>query len=254
MKLKQICDYLDQYLQLDLYARDPSQNGLQVEGLQEIHTIAVAVDARQQTFIEAAKIKAQLIIVHHGLFWGQSLLLNGSHYRRIKTLLSSDIALYAAHLPLDAHPEVGNNAVLAQALGLRKCQPWSKYQGYTIGIRGQLPRALALESFLQKVRELITPVGGTLQLFGSGPNKIRNIGIISGGAATDIISADRAGLDLLLTGETSHIAATVADELQTHLLCAGHYATETFGVKALAQHLREQFDINTTFIHLPTNT
>lgn len=252
VKLRKLCRYLNEYLVFEEFPRDISQNGLQVEGPDNVTKIAFAVDARTDTFAAAADAGAQLLIVHHGIFWGRSELLVGPHFRRVKTLLDRGVGLYAAHLPLDAHPEVGNNAVLAEKLGLQKLRPWAKYKGQTIGVRGALPKAVALSTFLKKATEVLEPEGGTVQHFGRGPKQVRNIGIITGDAANEIPRAAASGLDLLLTGEPSHVFVVSADEHEVHLVCGGHYATETFGVKALASHLEQKFNVETEFIHLPT--
>ncbi len=254
VKREKLCRYMNEYLVFEDFPRDISQNGLQVEGPEKITRIAVAVDARTETIQAAADAGAQLLIVHHGIFWGRSELLRGPHYRRIKTLIERQLGLYAAHLPLDAHPEVGNNAVLANALHLKKIRPWAKYKGQTIGVRGTLPKALPIADFLKQVSSVLEPEGGHVQHFGRGKDKVRNIGIITGDAANEVPRAAEDGLDLLLTGEPSHVFVISADEHEIHLVCGGHYATETFGVKALAAHLSETFDLETHFIHLPTQT
>lgn len=252
MKLRELCRYLDEYLQLDLFPRDISQNGLQVEGPVDINTIAVAVDARTSTITQAAELGAQMLLVHHGLFWGQSELLRGPHYRKIKLLIEHQVSLYAAHLPLDAHLDVGNNAVFAKLLHLREVTPWAQYKGQTIGIQGKFASSLSLPTLLSKLEAILVPWGGTVQHFGQGPNKIKRIGIITGDAANEIPTAAQHGLDALITGEPSHVFVIAAEEHGIHLICGGHYATETLGVKALAQHLEETFSLRTHFIHHPT--
>lgn len=254
VKLLELCDYLNDYLQFELFPRDISQNGLQVEGAPEVHTVAFAVDARTETLQAAVDVGAQLLIVHHGLFWGRSELIRGPHYRRLRLMLKHQLGLYAAHLPLDAHPDVGNNAVLARALGLRKLSPWAKYKGQTIGVRGNLAKATTLERFLERVESVIQPVDGTVQHFGGGPKKVKHIGVITGDASNEIPRAAADGLDVLLTGEPSHVFAISAIEHEVHLVCGGHYATETFGVKALCEHLAERFSLTTHFLHHPTHT
>lgn len=252
VKLDELCRYLDEYLQFEFFPRDISQNGLQVEGPEEINTIAVAVDARTETLQQAANLGADLLFVHHGIFWGRSELIRGPHYRRIKICIDNNLGIYGAHLPLDAHLEVGNNAVLAQALGLESVKPWGKYKGQTLGVEGVFPEPLPIEEFLTKAKAVLEPVGGTVQNFGTGPQKVQRIGVITGDAANEIPTAAADGLDLLITGEPSHVFVISADELGVHLVCGGHYATETFGVKAVATHLEEKFGLKTHFIHLPT--
>ncbi|TNE49977.1 MAG: Nif3-like dinuclear metal center hexameric protein [Deltaproteobacteria bacterium] len=248
----ELCQYLDEYLQFEFFPRDISQNGLQVEGPDTINTIAVAVDARTQTLQAAANLGADWLLVHHGIFWGRSELVRGPHYRRLKICIENNLGLYAAHLPLDAHMDVGNNAVLGNKLGLENIQAWGKYKGQTLGVRGSLPKPIPLKDFLQTAKNVLEPEGGSVQHFGAGPDKVQHIGVITGDAANEIPNAASAGLDLLITGEPSHVFVVSADELGVHLVCGGHYATETFGVKALAEHLKDKFGIETHFIHHPT--
>jgi dinuclear metal center YbgI/SA1388 family protein len=250
--LDKLCSYLDDYLQLRLF-RDISQNGLQVHCSRPIEHIALAVDARQESFRQAAAIGAQLVLCHHGLFWGRSELLVGTHYQRIKALIEHDIALYAAHLPLDAHPHVGNNAILARQLGLHDLKPWGDYKGQVIGIRGTLTRPTKPTTFAERVAKILQPFDGMARLFGQGRKTIQEIAIITGDAALDIHQAAASGIDLFLTGETNHIAASIADELSIYLLCGGHYATEVWGVRALGEHLCERFNLQSTFLHIPTH-
>lgn len=250
--LTELCDYLDSYLKHDLYTKDISQNGLQVEGAPHVDTIAYAVDARAKTFEQAVEAGAQMLICHHGLYWGRPIMLRGMHYERFRLLIENKLALYASHLPLDAHPEVGNNAVLAGKLGLGELEPWSEFRGMAIGLKGSFGASLTLEQVLGKVEELVAPVDGNVQYFGSGPKEIRRVGVVTGDAAKDLERAARDGLDMLITGEPCHVTAALADELGAYLVTAGHYATETFGVEALSQHLAQKFSLKTHFIHVPT--
>ncbi len=153
----ELCQYLDEYLQFEFFPRDISQNGLQVEGPDTIRTIAVAVDARTQTLQAAAELGADWLLVHHGIFWGRSELVRGPHYRRLKICMENNLGLYAAHLPLDAHMEVGNNAVLGNKLGLENIRSWGKYKGQTLGVRGSLPTPIPLKDFLKKSQSVLEP-------------------------------------------------------------------------------------------------
>jgi dinuclear metal center YbgI/SA1388 family protein len=248
----ELCEYLDTYLQHDLYRKDISQNGLQVEGAEQIHKIAYAVDARAKTFEQAIARGAQILLVHHGLYWGRPILLRGHHYERFRLLIEHKLGLYASHLPLDAHPTVGNNAVLANKLGLESCEPWSQFKGMTIGLQGEYSEPRAKDDVVALLTELVSPVDGTVQCFGAGPDKIKRVGVVTGDAASQLEHAAATGLDMLITGEPCHVTAAMAEELGAYLVTAGHYATETFGVTALAAHLTEQFDVETEFIHVPT--
>lgn len=248
----ELINYLNTYLQHSMYGKDISQNGLQVEGAADIYKIAVAVDARAKTFEKAIELGAQLLICHHGLYWGRPILLRGMHYKRFQLLIENKLGLYASHLPLDAHPEVGNNAVLSQKLGLTELKPWSEFRGLTIGLQGEYTHPRSLENVLTQLRELVEPVDGEVRHFGSGPKEIRRVGVITGDAASQLESATAEGLDMLITGEPCHVTAAMAEELGAYLVTAGHYATETFGVRALAAHLETVFDIETEWIHAPT--
>ncbi|MBK04527.1 MAG: Nif3-like dinuclear metal center hexameric protein [Deltaproteobacteria bacterium] len=249
--LQELCSYLDDYLQLGMY-RDISQNGLQVQGAEQVDHIALAVDARQETFRQAAEQGAQMLIVHHGIFWGRVELVTGHVYERMRLLIENKLALYAAHLPLDAHMEVGNNVQLAKALGLQELEPWAEYKKQVIGIRGVLPQETPINTLKERLQQELSSVDGTVQHFGKGKENVRTVGIVTGDAANELMSAAKDGVDVLITGEPSHVFVPFADELQTHLLCGGHYATETYGVKALGAHLEDTFGVKTTFLHVPT--
>ncbi len=251
ISLKDLVKYIDGYLNLEQF-QDISQNGLQVETTQEIEKIALAVDARLATIEGAAKAGAQLLLCHHGLFWGRSEVLVGYHYKRIRALIQNDIALYAAHLPLDAHPEVGNNIVIARKLGLEEITPWAEYKNQIIGFKGIFPQPLPIEQLVGKVQQLVKPYKSEVHLFGGDGGDVQKVGVVSGGAAMELLQAVESELDVLITGEPDHIFAGLAQELQTYLLTGGHYATETFGVRALGEHLREQFGLEIVFIDEPT--
>ena len=251
ISLEKLVQHLDEYLALDQF-RDMAQNGLQVQGKTEVTKVALAVDARLATIEGAAKEGAQLLICHHGLFWGHSELLTGYHYNRIRELITNDLALYAAHLPLDAHAEVGNNAVIARKLELDNITPWAEYKNQIIGFRGDLKSPLTIDELANKLQNLLSPHKGKVQYFGGHQKKITKVGIVSGDAAMELPNAVRDNLDVLITGEPDHIYASLADELQTYLLCGGHYATETFGVLALGEYLKKTFQLETVFIPAPT--
>jgi dinuclear metal center YbgI/SA1388 family protein len=248
MDRTELVHYLDEYLRI-AEIPDDSKNGLQVEGRAEVHRVALAVDACLAAFVQAREAGADFLIVHHGLFWGNYHPLAGVHLRRIRALLEPEVTLYAAHLPLDAHPEVGNNAVLARLLDLQDTAPFGEYQGVGIGLQGRLPQPTSAEDLSRQVQaRLDAPV--VLQAY--GPPLVRRMGVISGGGADLVRQAAAAGLDLYLTGERSHTFAHDAEEAGIHVLFAGHYVTETTGIKALGQHLAERFGLETVFLDLPT--
>lgn len=249
MLTKDLITYLDELLDTK-GIKDASQNGLQAEGPEEVNKIAFAVDACLASFEEAIAGKAQLLIVHHGLFWGVSLPVTGTHYQRMKTLIQGNVGLYASHLPLDMHPEVGHNAQLAKGLGLKEISPFAEYHGQTIGFSGTLEQPMKLLELSEKLEGITEqPV---LRRDSFGPDMVSRIGIVSGGAADEVKQAALEGLDTYITGEPSHSNAHLAKELNMNVIYGGHWATETLGLKALASHLNEKFSLETFQIELPT--
>jgi dinuclear metal center YbgI/SA1388 family protein len=248
MHLAKLTAYLDTYLRVREVPDYPSAlNGLQVENGGEVTRIAVAVDAAQATIEAAVAERADLLLVHHGLFWDGNQPLTGRRFRRVKRLLDAGIAVYAAHLPLDVHPEVGNNAVLARALGMEPQGSFGDYQGYPLGVWGELE--LGREVLAARLDELL---GGRIKLVPGGPEWVRRVGVITGGAGSMIGAAREAGLDAFVTGEGAHHNFFDAEEGGINLFLAGHYATETWGVRALAEHLETRFGLPWSWIHHPT--
>lgn len=249
MELGELVVYLDGYLRVGEIA-DSSQNGLQVDGPGKVERVAFAVDACQAAFERAVDAGAQLLVVHHGLFWSEPYRLVGPAFRRIRTLIEGGCGLYAAHLPLDAHPEVGNNAELARLLGLEHVRPFGKYKGVEIGFAGELEPPLEMPALVGRlVRALGTP---PLRVLTHGPERASVVGCISGFAADMVDQAELAGCDTFITGEASHAYFHQAAERGLNVIFAGHYATETLGVKALARHLEARFDLETAFLDIPT--
>jgi dinuclear metal center YbgI/SA1388 family protein len=248
MYLAKLTDYLDTYLRVREVPDYPTAlNGLQVENGGEVTRIAVAVDAAQATIEAAVAESADLLLVHHGLFWDGNQPLTGRRFRRVKRLLDAGIAVYAAHLPLDVHSEVGNNVVLARALGIEPQGSFGDYQGYPLGVWGELQ--LRREALAARLDELL---GGRIKLVPGGPERVRRVGVITGGAGSMIGAAREAGLDAFVTGEGAHHNFFDAEEGGINLFLAGHYATETLGVRALAEHLETRFGLPWSWIHHPT--
>jgi len=245
----ELVKYLDEYLKI-AEIEDVSNNGLQVEGGEGVRKVALAVDACREAFRRAEEAGAQLIIAHHGLFWGKPLLVRGIHRDRISLLLNGRISLYAAHLPLDVHPEVGHNVQLLRLLGLSPEDQWfGEYHGTLLGVKGRFPEPVPREDVVGKLEQaLAAPM--TVLPFGS--ETVTTVGVISGGAADLAIQAFEAGVDLYLTGEPSHSVYHQVAERGLNVVYGGHYATETLGLKALAAHLSERFDLETEFLHIPT--
>ncbi len=223
-------------------------NGLQVEGPAEIRRVAVAVDASEATIRAAAAREAQLLIVHHGLFWDGLAALTGPRFRKVHALLTGNLGLYALHLPLDAHPELGNCALLCRALGLEPTQRFGDYQGMPIGwwATAGMDRHILTE-------RLSVAVGGEVRLIPGGPELANRVGVLTGAGASAIREAAQTGLDTLVTGEAAHHHYHDAIEFGVNLCLGGHYATETFGVKALGAAIAERFRVDWEFLDFPTS-
>jgi len=224
-------------------------NGLQVQGPDEVEHLVAAVDASEASIQAAVERGADLLLVHHGLFWGGLTPLTGQLFRRVAPLIRSDAGLLSIHLPLDAHPEVGNCALLAEGLGLEVEDSFADYDGVDIGWWGRLAEAVT-------ARELATQLGkvleGPVHTIPGGPTEVRRVGVVTGAGAGFLSEAGGLGLDALVTGEAAHHAHFDAMESGIHLLLGGHYATETFGVKALAAHLANRFELTWEFLDQPT--
>ena len=249
MKRDELITYLDDYLRVK-EIEDDSQNGLQVEGPEEVTKVAFAVDGCQAAFKQAVTTGAQLLLVHHGLFWGKPLRLVGPLFQRVRMLIEDSCGLYAVHLPLDFHPEVGNNAELARLLGLKDTRAFGEYHGNNVGIGGELDPPIPLDVL---VEQLARATGEPpVRVLTHGPAEASQVGCISGGAAFLMDQVADAGFDTFVTGETSHSFFHQAAEWGLNVVYGGHYATETLGVKALARHLEEKFGLETTFLDIPT--
>jgi dinuclear metal center YbgI/SA1388 family protein len=248
MRLDDLSRYLDDYLRVRDATDDRNAlNGLQVENSGTVSQIAAAVDACQATIDAAAARGADLLLVHHGLFWNGLEPLTGRAFRRTSALLRHDLAVYSAHLPLDRHPEVGNNAVLARKLGMDVRGWFGDHLGAPIGVWGELevPR--------ESLRDLVGGVLGVApQLLPCGPERCHRLGIITGAAGSHIRQAQEAGLDTFITGEGQHWTYFDAEEYGVNVIYAGHYATETLGVQALAAHLSERYRLPWSFVDHPT--
>lgn len=251
MKLESLLQYLDAYLRIqDHPDYGPALNGLQVEGPEDVHRVVAAVDASEASVQAAVEAHADLLLVHHGLFWDGLKPLTGRRMRRIRPLLENGIAVYSAHLPLDSHAEVGNCAVLGRAMGLTLEDRFAEYKGEPIGWWGTLPEAMDPAGLRTLLSDTLG--GGPVHLISGGPDRVERVGVVTGGGASFVSDAVALGLDALVTGEGSHHTHFDAVELGIHVLFGGHYATETFGVRALAQHLADRFDLTWEFVDQPT--
>jgi dinuclear metal center YbgI/SA1388 family protein len=248
VKLGELVAHLDAYLSVHQVPDDPeAMNGLQVENDGDVTRIAVAVDACEAVIDEAVRLGADLLLVHHGLFWGPRAAVTGRVHRKLRALLRAGTAVYSAHLPLDVHPEVGNNPVLARLLGVTATGMWGEYRGTPIGVLGALdvPRE---EVGVRLKRHL----GVEPRLVPGGPGRVARIGVITGAGGSMIRQAHAAGIDTFVTGEGAHYTYFDAEELGVNVFFAGHYATETVGVRALGAHLTATYGIPHSFIDHPT--
>lgn len=244
----EIVRYTDDYLRLaEIEDWSNALNGLQIENSGAVTKMGAAVDASSATLQAAAERGINFLIVHHGLFWQGLQPISSGFRRQLMIAFEKDIALYSAHLPLDLHEEVGNNAQLARALGFDATEPFLEMKGRMVGRKATV--TLRREDLISKLEQSL---GSPVQCIGAGPIETGTIGIVTGGAGGEIYAAAREGVDTFITGEAPHWATVAAEELGVNLLLGGHYATETFGVKALAAHLSERFKIPWDFIEHPT--
>ena len=249
MNRDELVAYLDEYLHIGTFD-DSSNNGLQVEGGDKVNRLALAVDASLASIEGTIAASAQMLLVHHGLFWGQPILVAGPHRRRLERLLTAGVSLYAAHLPLDCHPQVGNNATLARWLGLQEIAPFGNYRGHEIGIEGRLAAPLSLAGFVAQVEGALGET--VIKVWPFGSDSVQRVAIVSGSAASLLDQVAALGVDVYLTGEVSHSAYHQARELNLNVVFGGHYTTETAGLKALAEHLNQRLGLETVFLDLPT--
>ena len=226
---------------------DGAVNGLQVGNRGAVTRIAATVDASLATVRLAAQAKADLLIVHHGLFWSPTHPWTDKRYELLRALLDHDLAVYSSHLPLDAHPKLGNNAQLCAALGLKKLKPFFQSHGQTIGFQSATKLAWA-----ELAGRLERATGAKPRVISGGPAICRRIGVVTGGAGGDLKIAAATGVDTFITGEGPHWTYALAEELGVNVLYGGHYATETFGVKALAARLSKTFRVPWVFLDHPT--
>jgi dinuclear metal center YbgI/SA1388 family protein len=246
--LSEIVEYTNDYLRVEEIEDWPNAlNGLQIENSGKVTKIGAAVDVSTRVLTEAAKKNVDLLIVHHGLFWPGLQSVSGALRRQLKIAFENDIALYSAHLPLDLHSKVGNNAQLAAALGLKSTKRFLKEKGESIGVKAKV--SVSRSALIRKLR---TVLRGPVKTFNFGSSAPRRVGVVTGAAGSEIYRVAEAKVDTLITGEAPHWAAVAAEELGMNLILGGHYATETFGVKALATHLSERFKLPWEFLNFPT--
>ena len=251
MTLTELDQWLSAFLDLPaLAAVDSSQNGLQVgRRAEEVRKVAFAVDASMESFRRAADWGAEVLFVHHGILWDKPVRITGSLYERVRFLVERDLALYGVHLPLDLHPEVGNNIGIARLLGLTDIQPFGLHRGVKIGCKGVLPSPMSLD---EVVLRLSGRQGERVKTLPFGPPRIQTVGIVSGGAPMDVVQATAERLDLFVTGEPAHMIYHHCLEERIHAIFAGHYHSESFGVLSLAARLARETGLETTYLDVPT--
>jgi dinuclear metal center YbgI/SA1388 family protein len=247
MKREELVEYLDGFLRIR-EIKDYGPQGLQVEGREEVTRVAGTVDAHVPCVQAAIDLNADLLLVHHGIFWGDAKPLRGAHGLLVRLLLASGINLYAAHLPLDAHPLVGNNAELARRLGIEVEDWWAEVRGTKLGVIGRAD-GIKFDYLVTRYEQNVGPIRLAQP---HGPRAVHKVAILSGFGIEQIDEAIALGCDTFITGETSHASFYDALEHNVNVLYGGHYSSETVGVQSLGDHLAEKFGLEFTFVDLPT--
>jgi dinuclear metal center YbgI/SA1388 family protein len=244
----EIIGYLDELLDVDAFD-DYGPNGLQVPGADEVRLVATGVSAHRELFLRAAEAGTELVLCHHGLLWhSQPRAISPALKERLRLLFDEDISLAAYHLPLDAHPKVGNNALICEALGLEDAGQFGEHRGRAIGLVGRAPEPVPFTELLDRCRDIF---GRDPFAWDAGPERVTSVGVLSGGGASSFGEAIGLGLDAFLTGEPAEPAMADAREAGVHFIAGGHYATETFGVRRLGELLAERFGVEHRFIDVP---
>lgn len=245
----EIIAFCDELLDIGAF-EDYGPNGLQVPGAAQVSKLASGVSANRAFIEQAVGCGAQLALAHHGLFWkSQPLALSEPMAARLKIALGADLSLAGYHLPLDAHREIGNNALLCEGLGFEQDPAkFGEHQGRSIGVIGRNAEGLHLSELKLRITELL---GREPLVFDAGPDRVRSIGIVSGGGSSSVHDAIACGLDAFLTGEPTERVMADAREGGLHFIAAGHYATETFGIDRLGEMVAERFGVEHEFIDIP---
>ncbi len=246
--LSDVTEYMDGLLETRSVEDWPNAlNGLQLANMGRVSKIGAAVDAAEATLRKAEVAGVDLLLVHHGLFWGGLQRVTGANYRKLAMAIRADMAVYSAHLPLDLHAKLGNSALLAKAIGLENGAPFFFEKGRYLGLKGVMP--ITLVELAGRVEKA---VGGPVKVFAGGGAEAGRVGLVTGGAGEQIFKAAAEGVDTFVTGEGPHWSAVAAPEIGVNLVLAGHYATETFGVKALAEDVAAKYGLPWVFIDEPT--
>ena len=248
MKAKDVIEYLNNSFAAFMI-KDPSHNGLQIQTPEEINTIGFAVDACMATFKAASENDVDLLIVHHGLFWRNVEMVVSQHYNRLKFMIDNNIGLYAMHYPLDGHPVLGNNRQLAEIAGADAFEGFACEQGLDLGCIGGFEQPIHRDELIERFGKHLDTECAVLPF---GPERISRLGIVSGGGGSFLIDAIEAECDAFLTGEPEHVMYHLALERGINVFMAGHYATETVGLKALMAAMEVDLDLQALFIDFPT--
>lgn len=250
MNQQELDSYFQSLLKIADFGADISKNGLQVQNSgAPITRVGFAVDACAETIRRGAEQGCGMLFVHHGIFWGHEQTVTGIRYERLRLLIQNDMALYACHIPLDAHATLGNNAVLADNLGLQNREPFGTWRGMTIGVVGTLAAPVSVDTLLQTMFRAGEKPCTVLPF---GKKMLQRIAVVSGGGEDDLEQAVACGADAFVTGEVSHESYHVAEENGITVIAGGHYQTETGGVKSVAKALAADTGIETLFIDVPT--
>jgi dinuclear metal center YbgI/SA1388 family protein len=246
--LAAITGYLDALLDIPVFPDYPQAfNGLQLENSGRVSKIGATVDAGLKVIELALSENVDLLLVHHGLFWGGCAPISGPTYRKLAKAIGANLAIYSAHLPLDAHPEIGNNVLLAADLGLAPIEPFFEFKGRRVGCLASVD--LDYAALLERIEQRF---GRAVWHCHAGPDRIKKVGVVTGGAGSDLVQAKSEGVDTFITGEGPHHTFTLAEELGLNLIYAGHYATETGGIKALAERVASTFELPWVFLDHPS--
>jgi dinuclear metal center YbgI/SA1388 family protein len=244
----EIIGHLDELLEIGSF-QDYGPNGLQVPGAEEVTRVVTGVSAQRELFERAAEQGAQLVICHHGLFWEfHSRALGPAMKERLRIVFDADISVAGYHLPLDAHPDVGNNALICAGLGLERAEPFGEHRGRAIGFIGRSEEGVPFADLRARCARLF---GQEPFVWDSGPEVVRTVAIVSGGAPNHFGEAIAYGADAFITGETAEHVMAEARENRVHFISGGHYATETFGVRRLGELVAERFGVEHGFVDIP---
>jgi dinuclear metal center YbgI/SA1388 family protein len=248
ISLDEVVKYLDAELKTSSISDySGAMNGLQLANYGEIKRVLAAVDASLPVIKKAATGGPGLLLVHHGMFWQGAQPVTGAFYQKLKIAMDAGLAVYSSHLPLDVHPELGNNILLCRALGIRNIEPFFDQKGLSLGLSGTWPG-----SRTELGEALKSVLGDHVHLCPGGSEAVSKVGLITGGAGSEVVKVAAAGVDTFITGEGPHWSYPLAEELELNVFYGGHYATETFGVKALANRIAEKFTLPWEFIDHPT--